>query len=334
MALRRAQEEISGNPNDIKLWGPELNTGWTNWQTNAVPDCVFDYDQIGIAVCSYGNGKFKDFVPYFLYRLAEFEKDHVRNPKGYKMLDYLTIHYYSLFRTKFQDNTSILRDAQGFQNVSAMLESVNVWDSENYINKFDSSSPKRMAPNLIPRFKNWLKQYYPSAKFSITEFGVDSVDGINYHPIVRPLYLADFVARAANAGLDTIINSYLQGGDVSNNWAMIDRGRKTRIYYIYALFTNYFLGDVIESSDDFGDLINSYSIKTKVGTNVFLINKDTKDHASSINFNKGTETSEITQLNLPPWSVTVLEIPDNRVEQIKVHQYGAKEMGIDVNLKM
>jgi hypothetical protein len=334
VALRRAQEEISGNPNDIKLWGPEINTGWTNWQTNAVPDCIFDYNQIGSVVCSYGNGKFKDFIPYFLDRLTEFENNKIKNPKGYKMLDYLTIHYYSLFRSKFQDNTSILRDAQGFQNVAAMLESTNIWDSNSYINKFDSSSPKKMAPNLVPRFKNWLKQYYPKARFAITEFGIDSVDGINYHPIVRPLYLADFVARAAIAGMDTLINSYLQGGDVSNSWAMIDKGRKTKIYYIYELFTNYFLGDVLESTDDVGDLVNSYTVKTKTGVNVFLVNKDVADRSTVVNFQKASESVEVSQITLPAWSLTVLEVPDNRQEQIQVHQYGAKEMGINPNLKM
>lgn len=333
MALRAAQEEISGNSNDIKLWGPELNTGWTNWQTNAVPDCVFDYDQIGSVVCSYGNGKFKDFIPYFLSRIAEFEKDKVKNPKGHKMLDYLTIHYYPLFRTKFQDTTSILRDSSGNQNVPAMLESVNVWDSESYINKYDSSSPKRMAPNLVSRFKGWAKQNYPDVKFSVTEFGIDSVDGINYHPIVRPLYLADFVGRAASAGMDVLINSFLQGGDVSNSWAMIDKGKKTKIYYIYSLFTNYFLGEILESTDDVGDLVNSYSVKTPTGTNVFLVNKDAKDRGTVVRFKSGNETGVIAQVVLPAWSLTVLEVPESRTE-ILVHQYGAKEMGINPNLKM
>lgn len=334
MALRRSQEAVSGNPNDIKLWGPEINTGWTNWQTNNLPDCIIDYDEIEKTRCSYGNGKFRDFIPYFLYRLTLFEKDKTKNPKNYKLLDYLTIHYYPLFRTKFIDNNSILKNSEGYQDVQGMLEATNLWDSTSYINRYDASSPKNFVPKLIPRFKEWAETYYPSAKLSVTEFGIDSVDKINYHPIVRPLYLADFVARSAAAGLDTLINSFLQSGDISNSWAMIDKGKKTRLYHIYSLFTNFYLGEILKTTDEFGDSVNSYAVKTSTGTNIFLVNKDHLNHEVSVSL-KGVKTfEEITELQIPGWSLTVLVVPDKKTALIEVHQYGAKEMGIVVGSKM
>jgi hypothetical protein len=331
IALRTAQESVSGNPNDIKLWGPEINTGWTGWQTNHLPDCITDYDRVEKVTCSYGNGQFSEFIPYFLFRLAAFESDPIKNPKKYKMLDYITFHYYSLFRTNFNDPTSIILDKNGNQNISAMLESVNVWDSANYINKYDSASPKKIAPNIIGKFKNWCKQYYPAAKVAVTEFGIDSVANISYHPIVRPLYLADLVARAGVAGLDTFINSFLQSGDISSSWAMIDKRNKTTLYYVYSLFTNYFLGDVVTTSDTFGDLVNAYSVKTKDGINVFMVNKDTKVHNAKLQFKSKKDIQIISEIQLPAWSLTVLVVPANSSEKIKIHQYGAKEMGIAVD---
>ena len=333
MALRNAQEKVSGNPNDIKLWGPEINTGWTGWQTNHLPDCIIDYDRVEKVKCTYGDNQFTDFIPYFLYRLAKFESDKIKNPKNYKMIDYVTFHYYSLFRTDFNDPTSIIRDKNGNQNVSAMLKSVNLWDTNNYVNLYDFASPRKITPNIINKFKNWCKQYYPKAKVGLTEFGIDSIANIDYHPIVRPLYLADLVARAAAAGLDTFVNSFLQSGDVTNSWAMINKNKKSNLYYVYSLFTNYFLGEVTETSDTFGDIVNAYSVKNKDSTNIFLINKDIKFHNTNIQFKSKNLIQNITDIKLPAWSMTVLVVPNNNNEEIKVHQFGAKEMGIATDLK-
>jgi hypothetical protein len=330
VALRGAQEKVSGNSNDIKLWGPEIATGWVGWQTTHPNDCTIDQTITGKMICSYGEGRFKDFMPYFLYRIAQFEKDSVNNPKKYKMLDYITFHYYPLFRTNFQDPTSIILNNDGTQNVIGMLESVNLFDSETYINKYDSASPKGIAPNIVKKFQGWRSQFYPNAKIAITEFGIDSVGDINYHPIVRPLYLADAMARLSTAGVDTFINSFLQGGANGAAWSMINGADKTRLYNIYSMYSNYFIGKVLKSTDSFEDKVNVYSVKSTTGTNVFLVNKDKKVHSTDLSFANGADVDSVTQVSLPAWSVTILSVPDNRNQLIKVHQYGAKEMGIAV----
>lgn len=333
MALREAQEGVSGNPNDIKLWGPELATGWTGWQTNAPKDCIIDYDEVEKVKCSYGDGKFKKFIPYFLSRLTDFEKDTVRNPKSYKMLDYLSFHYYPLFRTEFQDPASIIRDLNGNQNVAGMLESVNIWDSKSYVNLYDGGSPKNFAPMIVEKFKKWRQQYYPEAKISLTEFGIDSVDNINYHPIVRPLYLAEMLARGRSAGLDTIVNSFLQSGDHPSMWSLIEGARKTNLYYVYSMFSHYFLGEIVPSTDSFGDIVNTYSVKTSNGTNVFMINKDIKMHTIDLKFKNNNLLQDVLQYELPAWSITVFMVPTNSKKSITVYQYGAKEMGIAIEPK-
>lgn len=324
MAVREAEEKASGNANGIKLWGPEIASGWTGWQTTHPDDC----DQQ--MRCSYGNGEFTEFMPYFLSRLAKFEKDSANNPKKYKMLDVLTWHYYPLFRKNFSDRASIILSNDGTQNVAGMLESVNLWDSKTYINKYDYASPRGIAPNLINKFQDWRNTYYPNAKLAVTEFAVDSVGNIGYHPIVRPLYLADLMAKLASGGVDTFVNSFLQSGEVASSWAMINGQEKSNMYNVYSLFSNYFKGNVLTATDSFGDKVNSYSVKSGMATNVFFVNKDKVAHSTSLNFKKDGNVEEITSLSLPAWSITVLTITEGQTQSIKVRQYGAREMGISI----
>lgn len=333
MAVREAQEKVSGNSNDIKLWGPEIASGWNAWQTTHPTDCRFDGEIPEKYRCSYGDGEFNEFMPYFLSRIADFERDTIRNPKRYKMLDFISFHYYPLFRKSFKDPGSIITNTDGSQNVAGMLEAVNLWDSESYINKYDYSSPRGVAPKLINKFKSWRARFYPSAKIALTEYGVDSVPNIAYHPIVRPLYLADLLARVGGAGVDTFIHSFLQNGNNINSWEMINGGEKTKLYNVFAMFSNNFLGKVLPSNDSYGDKVNTYSVKTETGTNVFLVNKDSKAHSTDLSFKKGIDVLRVTQVNLPAWSVTLLKVPDARNGTIGVEQYGAKEMGIPVSLK-
>lgn len=331
MALRSAEEKVSGNSNDIKLWGPEISTGWTGWQTTHPDDCVEDEAIPEKIKCSYGEGNFTEFMPYFLYRISKFENDRIANPKKYKMLDYITMHYYPLFRKDFNNIFNIISDPNGNQNVHGMLESVNVWDSEFYVNKYDYASPLNVPPKIISKFNKWKNEYYSNSKLAVTEFAIDSVLDVDYHPIVRPLYLADLIGRLGAAGVDTFINSFLQGGDKGSRWAMINGESKTRLYNIYYLFSNYFLGSVLNTSDTLGDKVNAYAVKKDKEINVFLVNKDSKIHRANLVFKNGRDLSNVTQVALPAWSVTVLNVPEDHRQMIKVLQYGANEMKISIS---
>lgn len=333
LKMRAAQEKVSGNANDIKLWGPELATGWTGWQTTHPADCKTNYDIAEGMVCSYGNGKFKEFIPYFLDSLAKAEKNSAINPRGYKLLDVLTFHYYPLFRKNFNNINSILLDKNNRQYVPAMLEAVNVWDNPNYVNKYDSASPKGTKPQILQKFNSWVKGLYPGARISVTEFGIDSVEKIGYHPIIRPLYLAELMPRLAQAGVKTFVKSFLQAGAIgdSNSWALINGEEQSPMYNMYYLFSNNYLGKPLASNDTYNDWVNSYAVKTANGMNLFILNKDAKVHASQIELVSGEgNTRPVAQLKFPAWSLTVLKLPTTRNGQISVQQYGAHEMGIAV----
>ncbi|MGZ3773942.1 MAG: glycoside hydrolase family 44 protein [Pseudobdellovibrionaceae bacterium] len=330
MALREAQVAIGGKPEDLKFWGPEISDGWNGWQTTHPNDCKENYDVPGGMVCSYGNGKFSEFIPYFLYRIAEFENNKNLNPKGYKLLDYLTWHYYPLFRQHFIDKDSIIT-VNGKQNVPGMLESVNLWTASDYINKYDQASPKKIAPQMVNKFKQWRDSYYPNAKLAVTEFGVDSIENVPYHPIVRPLYLADLIARLGEAGVNTFVNSFLQGQTNYDSWGMLNDGYVTPIYHVYSLFSNNYLGTVLSSTDTYGDKVNSYSVKTPTGINIILVNKDMVPHNPTFTLPSQSQNHNLPVVTLPAWSVTVIIVPDHG-DNIQVQQYGAKEMGLPISL--
>lgn len=329
VAIKDAQNEINGRPNDLKIWGPEMATGWTGWQTNHPSDCTVNYALTNPVSCRYGaDGEFSDFVPYFLSKIQEFEIDKTSNPYNYKMLDFLTIHYYPLFRDEFSDPNSIIKNVEG-QNVAGMLESVNLWDSPTYINRFDKASPLGVAPSILPKLQAWKNDYYPSASLAVTEFGIDSVENVNYNPIVRPLYLADLVPRLAQFGTKTFIHSFLQGGANESSWALINGNSKTHLYYMYSLYTQKFKGEVLRSEKTYGDEVNSYSVNNGTTVNLFLVNKNTKVHNAAIKISRGeTSAQEIAEVSLPAWSLTVLEIPLNKDGVIKAYRYGAQEMGL------
>lgn len=78
LAMRQAQEKINGQPNSIKIWGPEISASWLDWNTgNMTTDCRWSPQVRGQVECSYGNGTFTHFIPYFLDSLNKAEKDRV-----------------------------------------------------------------------------------------------------------------------------------------------------------------------------------------------------------------------------------------------------------------
>ena len=339
VAIRTAQAEINGNPNSIKIWGPEISSSWLDWNTgNFTKDCKWSDTVRGQVDCSYGDGSFHQFIPYFLYRIAKAEKDPQVNPKGYKLLDYFAFHYYPNFRTKISDINSMIVDPDGRQWVSKMLEATRTLNDPTYINTVDLSTYKNTSPNIINRMKGWLKSYYPNAKLALNEFAVDSdYRSVGYHPIVRPLYTADAVAIAAKEGVNFFNNFVLSSAPGTNiPWTMLDGGtQKTNLFYTYALLSNNFKGTIVAAEDNMGDVVNSYATETNQFINVTLINKSPLEKTVQI-YLKGSINKKLATYVLPGWSTSVLKLEKNPgflSRTFEVNRFGAKEMGIplDVN---
>ncbi len=344
IAVRQAQESVTGDANSIKIWGPEISSSWLDWNTgNMTSDCDWSSEGGGRVTCSYGNKKFDHFIPYFLSRLALAEKDKTVNPRGYKLMDTFSFHYYPLFRKKNADMNSIITDDKGLQAVGEMLEGTRILHDPTYVNVSDRSSyrkikdqtDKNYQSNIIGRMKDWLKTYYPTAKLAINEFAFDSdYRSTNYHGIVRPLYTADAVAIAAVEGV-SFFNNFVLSSPVQSNipWALISEGKdKTNLFKTYALIANNFLGTIVNATDDAGDLVNTYAIDAGNTINVLIINKSPADRAVEISSNAGVSTSQkVADYVTPGWSVSVLKLEKGKKysgQTFQVIKFGADEMGI------
>jgi hypothetical protein len=332
IAIRKAQEEISGNANQIKLWGPEISTSWYDWNTgNFSRDCQWT-DTKGEVECTYGNGKFTHFLPYFFSRLKTAENDISVNPKKYKLLDYLSIHYYPNFRTKIADPKSIIQDESGNQRIASMLESTRVFNDPTFINKFDISSFRRSPPNILGRVKFWMEEGYPDAKLAINEFAVDSdYRTTTYHPIVIPLYLADSIGIFINEGVSFLNQFMLSSPKVAHApWAMIEDGERSNLLYMYKLFTNNFKGSVLDVKDNMGDLVNAYATIQGKSINLAIVNKD--PHARDVQiYIKDSSIKKIITFHVPAWSASILKFEQTAgmfSKKFEIFEFGASEMGI------
>lgn len=338
ISLRKAQEEISGNPNSIKLWGPEISTSWYDWNTgNFRDDCQWT-DVKGQVACTYGNGKFTHFLPYFFYRLKNAEKNKILNPKSYKLLDYLALHYYPNFRTKNSDPTSVIKNEEGVQRVAEILESTRVLNDPTFINKFDISSYRNSSPNILGRMKTWVKEGYPGLKLAINEFALDSDYRSNsYHPIIRPLYLADSIGIFSNEGV-SFLNQFLLSSTKSSKlpWSMIEDGERTNLFYMFKLFTNNFLGTRIEVTDNEDDTLNAYGTLQGKFINLAIVNKEPYERKIKVYVKNGSMKKLLT-VTAPPWSTSIIKFQEKPSlfgeNSYEASQYGAAEMGILPDLK-
>jgi hypothetical protein len=336
IAIRSAQSEVNGNPNSIKIWGPEISTSWYDWNTgNFSTDCQWT-DIAGQVACSFGDNKFDHFLPYFFYRLKMAEQYILVNPKKFKLLDYMAIHYYPNFRTKNSDPSSVVVDTNGHQLVADMLESSRVLNDPTFINKIDKSSFRNFKPNILGRVKEWMAQYYPEAKLAMNEFAVDSdYRSTNYHPIVRPLFLADVIGILTKEKV-AFFNQFLLSSQSGSNlpWSMIEGGVKKDMFYMYKLFTNHFKGEIVSVEDNHGDVVNSYAAVLGDFINLAIVNKDPISKKVQIYLKDGS-TKKIVTYVAPGWSTSILKIDKNPGlfdKKFESFQYGAREMGIPLDL--
>lgn len=335
IAVRKAQEELNGNPNSIKLWGPEMTSSWYDWNTgNFAQDCKWTEIK-GQVKCSYGNGKFDNFIPYFLNRIKTAESDKAINPKKYKLLDFLSIHYYPNFRTKSSDPRTIITDESGKQLVAEMLDSTRVWNDPTFVNKYDITSYRNFKPNIINRFKDWMSKYYPDAKLTINEYAVDSdYRTHNYHPVVRPLFLADSIGIFAREGI-----AYFNHFDLSTPanstlpWSLIEGGERTHLFNVFKLFSTNLKGDVVNVEDNIGPDLNAYATIDKSIITVAIVNKAPVNKKIKL-YTKEFLKRKYLDYEVPAWSVSILKLDKNshsKNDKFSVQVYGAKEMGVAID---
>jgi hypothetical protein len=337
IAIRQAQKEVTGDANSIKIWGPEISSSWLEWNTgNFSSDCEWSNVK-GQVSCTYGNGKYNHFIPYFLKRLSQAEKNLTLNPHSYKLLDYFSFHYYPNFRTKLSDPLSVITNENGLQQVAKILESSRLLYDPNYVNKIDISSFINFSPKILSRLKTWIQDNYPGAKLALNEFAIDSdYRSTNYHPIIRPLYMADAIGIMASEGV-SFYNQFILNSGVDEDvpWSMIGIDNKKKdLFYMYKLFTNNFLGQIIGVENNFDDVIKSYATLQNQNINLIIVNKEPIEKNVQI-YIKSNKLKKISTYKIPGWSASVLKLNKDsymKDNSIAVLQFGANEMGIPLDL--
>ncbi len=138
---------------------------------------------------------------YYLQQMAAYQQQH-----GVRLLDYFDEHYYP----QFSDATSQLAATR------------TLWDPTynggTWVEQYYFDGPMQ----LIPRFQQWIAQYYPGTKLAFSEYSIDSG-----HKLIT-----DALAEADVLGI-----LGRQGVDFANMWS--PPAPTDPIAYSFRLFRNY-----------------------------------------------------------------------------------------------
>ncbi|MBF0314267.1 MAG: hypothetical protein HQK50_08940 [Oligoflexia bacterium] len=339
VAMRQAQKEISGNAYDIKIIGPEESQTWSWFQTFSEEDCVSTNSATGEVKCYYNNSdQFENFLEYFLYILGKVEQGELAelNPQKFRLIDYFSIHAYPLFRSSYQDPDSFITTPQGAQDIEGYLNAIALWNSDE-ANLYDQVFPRRSI-----NFFNWLngkiQQHYPGLKLAVTEFGIDSGALIDYHPLLRPLYNAEFMAIAIANNVDIFNISYLNASSFNpNSWALISEGHKTiPTFHSMSLMVRFYQGKLLQVSTKYNSRdvnakkLTAYATYSNDGfINLLTFNRSNEAVCADLNFVKENQNREILGKCFPPLTMTILRIPIKKeAKNIDCYQYGQQELQV------
>ena len=137
---------------------------------------------------SHGN------APLIDYYLRAFKAAQDADPQHRRFLDYLDMHTY------FAANDAMLKPAGTSDRQRAVLESTRVfWDATYTEPQFrdPDNYTKLLAPQMIPRMKNWVAANYPGTKIAITEYNWGAPEHIS-----GAVAQADILGIFGREGLD------------------------------------------------------------------------------------------------------------------------------------
>jgi Glycoside hydrolase family 44 len=138
---------------------------------------------------------------YYLQQMAAYGQQH-----GERVLDYFDEHYYP----QFTDPISQLDSTRTFWDPT--------YNGGTWVEQYDFDGPMQ----LIPRFRQWIAQYYPGTKLSFSEYSIDSGNKL----------ITDALAEADVLGIFGF-----QGVDFANMWNV--PAPTDPIAYAFRLYRNY-----------------------------------------------------------------------------------------------
>jgi hypothetical protein len=167
-------------------------------------------------------------VPLIEYYLRAFKAAQDADPQHTRFLDYLDLHTY------FAANDAMLKPAGTSAQQKAVLDSTRVfWDASytNFLFRNPDNFMQMLAPQMIPRMKNWVAANYPGTKIAITEYNWGA-----------PEHISGAVAQADILGIFG-----REGLDLGAVWGPPDLN--SPLMFAFKIFRNY-----DDAGGEFGDV--------------------------------------------------------------------------------
>jgi len=284
IAMKAAQESVSGNAQDIRIVGPEISSSFTFYKTENPAD-------------QYGG--LDAFPPYFLKKARELEHDAVRNPRGYRLLDILSFHLYPSFRID-------LSSPYGFLPLDRILTSTRVWWDKGYANEDCVSLPIGRRLAVLPTFNSWIDNFYPGTGLAVTEFGIDADPRIPYDELIRVLYQAELYGILATYGVDIATQHTLD--DDAYLGLMDPHGAVRPSFYPLMLYAWHFKGTMLKAvSRD--SSVKVYACDDGEGSIVVMaINEGSKPRRADISISGGKTIALPISVGLEPRSLACIRL--------------------------
>jgi hypothetical protein len=133
-------------------------------------------------------------LPLIDYYLRAFKAAQDADPRHTRFLDYLDLHTY------FAAGDAMLKPAGTSEQQTAVIESTRVfWDATYTEPQFrdPDNYMKPLAPQMIPRMKNWVAANYPGTKIAISEYNWGAPEHIS-----GAVAQADILGIFGREGLD------------------------------------------------------------------------------------------------------------------------------------
>lgn len=113
----------------------------------------------------YPHGMY--FTPWYLQQMNQASQK-----SGVRLLDYLDVHYYPPTGNNDADDSAT--DALRLRSTRALWDPT--YTTEDWMGQWFTPAQQL---DLIPRLQNWVNQYYPGTKLSITEYNWGNLGHIN-----------------------------------------------------------------------------------------------------------------------------------------------------------
>lgn len=124
-----------------------------------------DYSDYSNPESDYPHGMY--FIPWYLQQMHQASQK-----SGVRLLNYLDVHYYPPTGNNNADDPTT--DALRLRSTRALWDPT--YTTEDWMGQWFTPAQQL---DLIPRLQNWVNQYYPGTKISITEYNWGDLGNIN-----------------------------------------------------------------------------------------------------------------------------------------------------------